>query len=73
MLLSWESFIQTQYQSGFYKKNEEIIDVLKSSMMRSILTAVMAQRKQDRSYLTDELTATTRKIPRICASIAYKK
>lgn len=42
-------------------------------MMQSILTAVMVQRKQGRSYLTDELIVTTRKIPRTCTSIAYKK
>ena len=47
--------------------------VLKSSMMRSILTAVMVQREQDRSYLTDELIVITRKIPRTCTGIAYKK
>ena len=51
----------------------EIIDVLRASMMQSILTAVMVQRKQGRSYLTDELIVTTRKIPRTCTSIAYKK
>ena len=55
------------------RKNAEITGVLKSSMMQSILTAVMVQRKQGRSYLTDELIVTTRKIPRTCTSIAYKK
>ena len=57
----------------FGRKNAEITGVLKSSMMRSILTAVMVQREQDRSYLTDELIVITRKIPRTCTGIAYKK
>ena len=55
------------------RKNAEITGVLKSSMMRSILTAVMVRKKQDKSCLTDELIVITRKIPRTCTSIDYKK
>ena len=42
-------------------------------MMRSMLTAAMERNEAARNYLMVELTATTRKIPKICTSIDYKK
>ena len=51
----------------------EIIDVLRASMMQSILIAVTERNEAVRNYLMAGLTAITRKIPRTCTSIAYKK
>ena len=42
-------------------------------MMQSILTAAMERNEAVRNYLMVGLTVTTRKIPKICISIGYKK
>ena len=74
MLLSWDSFIQNIVSKQFFtRRNGGITDALRSSMMRSILTVAMERNEAVRNYLMVGLTVTTRKIPKICISIGYKK